>query len=90
LLTEALSLAGRIMSKKQQNNTFEKDLKRLEQISGLLEKDAVDLEEALNLYEEGIELSRSCISALKKAELRITELKMKLNELNYEEEDREE
>ncbi len=78
------------MSKKQQNSDFEKDLKRLEQISGLLEKDAVDLEEALNLYEEGVELSRSCISALKKAELRITELKKRLDELNYEEEEREE
>jgi exodeoxyribonuclease VII small subunit len=78
------------MSKKQTKNTFEKDLKRLEEISVLLEKDAVDLEEALNLYEEGIELSRSCISALKKAELRITELKKKLDELNYEEEESEE
>jgi exodeoxyribonuclease VII small subunit len=78
------------MSKKQSKNNFEKDLKRLEEISVLLEKDAVDLEEALNLYEEGIELSRSCILALKKAELRITELKKKLDELNYEEEEREE
>ena len=86
---EALSSTERIMSKKQQNNNFEKDLKRLEQISVLLEKDAVDLEEALNLYEEGIELSRSCISALKKAELRITELKKRLNDLNYEEERKE-
>ncbi len=78
------------MNKKQQNNSFEKDLKRLEEISVLLEKDAVDLEVALGLYEEGIELSRSCVSALKKAELRITELKKRLDELNYDEEEREE
>jgi exodeoxyribonuclease VII small subunit len=78
------------MGKKQHNKSFEKDLKRLEEISLLLEKDAVDLEEALNLYEEGIELSRSCISALKKAELRITELKKRLDELNFEEEESEE
>ena len=51
---------------KKKNNNFEKDLKRLEEISTLLEDESVDLEEALNLYEEGIELSRSCISALKK------------------------
>jgi exodeoxyribonuclease VII small subunit len=76
------------MNKKKSNN-FEKDLKRLEEISNLLEDESVDLEEALNLYEEGIGLSRSCISALKKAELKITELKKKLDELNLEEEEEE-
>lgn len=75
---------------KKKSSSFEKDLKRLEEISGLLEDESVDLEEALNLYEEGIELSRSCISALKKAELRITELKKRLDELNFEEEEEEE
>lgn len=72
---------------KKKNNNFEKDLRRLEEISNLLEDESVDLEEALNLYEEGIGLSRSCISALKKAELKITELKKKLDELNLEEEE---
>ncbi len=75
---------------KKKNNNFEKDLKRLEEISTLLEDESVDLEEALNLYEEGIGLSRSCISALKKAELKIIELKKKLDELNLEEEEEEE
>lgn len=74
---------------KKKNNNFEKDLRRLEEISNLLEDESVDLEEALNLYEEGIGLSRSCISALKKAELKITELKKKLDELNLEEEEEE-
>lgn len=72
---------------KKKSNSFEKDLKRLEEISALLEDESVDLEDALTLYEEGIELSRSCISALKKAELRITELKKRLDELNFEEEE---
>ncbi len=89
MLTEVLRSTGKTMSKKPNNKSFEKDLKRLEEISVLLEKDAVDLEEALNLYEEGIELSRSCISSLKKAELRITELKKRLDELNYDEESEE-
>lgn len=74
---------------KKKNNNFESKLKRLEEISDMLEDESVDLEEALNLYEEGIELSRSCISALKKAELKITELKKKLDELNLEEEEEE-
>lgn len=70
---------------KKKSSSFEKDLKRLEEISALLEDESVDLEEALNLYEEGIKLSRSCISALKNAELKISELKKKLDELDFEE-----
>lgn len=76
------------MNKK--NDNFEKDLKRLEEISALLESDSIGLEEALNLYEEGIDLSRNCISSLKKAELRITELKKNLDALNFEDEDKDE
>jgi exodeoxyribonuclease VII small subunit len=76
------------MNKK--NDSFEKDLKRLEEISALLESDTLGLEDALNLYEEGIALSRNCISALKKAELRITELKKNLDTLNFEDEDKDE
>lgn len=70
------------MNKK--NDSFEKNLKRLEEISALLESDSLGLEEALNLYEEGITLSRNCISALKQAELKITELKKNLDMLNFE------
>lgn len=72
------------MNKK--NDSFEKDLKRLEEISALLESESLGLEDALTLYEEGITLSRSCISALKKAELKITELKKNLDALNFEQE----
>lgn len=72
------------------NDSFERDLKRLEEISALLESDTLGLEDALNLYEEGIALSRNCISALKKAELRITELKKNLDTLNFEDEDKDE
>ena len=71
-------------------NNFEKNLHRLEEISALLESDTLGLEEALNLYEEGIELSRNCISALKNAEIKITELKKNLDELNFEEEENDE
>ena len=75
---------------KKKNNNFEKNLRRLEEISTLLESDSLGLEEALNLYEEGIELSRSCISALKKAELKITDLKKNLDKLNFEEDENDE
>lgn len=76
------------MNKK--NDSFEKDLKRLQEISALLESDTLGLEEALNLYEEGISLSRNCIAALKKAEVKITELKKNLDSLNFENEDNDE
>jgi exodeoxyribonuclease VII small subunit len=77
------------MAKKSKKN-FENDLKRLEEISDLLESENIGLDESLNLYEEGIELSRNCITALKKAELKITELKKKLDDLPFEEEAEEE
>jgi len=78
------------MAKNKSNSNFERDLKRLEDISAMLEDESVSLDDALNLYEEGIELSRTCIAALKKAELKITALKKKLDELNFEEEKEEE
>jgi exodeoxyribonuclease VII small subunit len=77
------------MAKKSKKN-FENDLKRLEEISDLLESESIGLDESLKLYEEGIELSRNCITALKKAELKITELKKKLDDLPFEEEAEEE
>jgi exodeoxyribonuclease VII small subunit len=70
------------MGKKTDKNSFESKLSRLEEISSLLEKDDIGLEEAINLYEEGIELSRNCISILNEAELKVTKLKKKLDELS--------
>ncbi len=70
------------MGKKSVKNSFEEKLNRLEEISSLLESDDIDLEKAISLYEEGIELSKECISALKQAELKITELKKKMDDFN--------
>lgn len=73
------------MAKKAVKNSFEKNLKRLEEISDLLEGGEIGLEEAINLYEEGIELSKNCITSLQKAELKITELKKELDKISSEE-----
>ena len=70
------------MNKKPVNNSFEQNISRLEEISALLEKDDVGLEEALQLYEEGINLSKTCLTALKNAELKIIELKKKIDVLS--------
>jgi exodeoxyribonuclease VII small subunit len=61
------------MKKKLVNNSFEQNISRLEEISASLESDDVGLEEALQLYEEGINLSKTCLTTLKNAELKITE-----------------
>jgi exodeoxyribonuclease VII small subunit len=70
------------MSKKTDKNSFESKIARLEEISSLLESEDIGLEEAIHLYEEGIDLSRNCISTLNEAELKVTQLKKKLDELS--------
>ena len=61
-------------TKKSSKHSFEDAIKRLEQIVAALEQGDVPLDEALNLYEEGVQLSRSCGERLKEAELRIKKL----------------
>jgi Exonuclease VII small subunit. len=73
--------------KKKNINTFETELLRLQEISSLLDNDELDLESALKLYDEGVELSRSCIKTLKEAEIRITEIKKKLDKIKTEDEE---
>jgi exodeoxyribonuclease VII small subunit len=72
---------------KKNNKNFEKCLSRLEEIAGLLESDNIELDDALQLYEEGINLSRECLASLKNAELKITELKKKVEEISIGEKD---
>ncbi|NWF49244.1 MAG: exodeoxyribonuclease VII small subunit [Ignavibacteriaceae bacterium] len=70
------------MSKKIIKNNFESKLTRLEEISEKLESENIGLETSIELYEEGVKLSMECITALKNAELKITELKIKLDEFS--------
>jgi len=70
--------------KKQDNKSFEKKLVRLEEISELLEAENTQLEDAIKLFEEGIELSKDCLLRLKNAELKITELKKKIDSVSVE------
>lgn len=70
------------MAKKTKTNTFEKDFERLEQISNLLEDENIGLEDAIKLFEEGIDLSKKCLAKINEAELKITELKKKIDNVN--------
>lgn len=50
---------------------FEKGLSRLEHIVGELEKGDLALEKALQLFEEGIKISKLCSSKLEEAERKV-------------------
>ncbi len=57
------------MTKKKQS--FESSLEELEKIVALLEEGDQPLEEALNLFENGVRLSRDCQARLDEAERKI-------------------
>ena len=61
------------MNKKAEKN-FETALKRLEQISDLLENEETPLEESIKLFEEGIELKEYCEVKLKSAKIKIDKI----------------
>ena len=61
------------MNKKKENN-FESALKRLEEISDLLENEDTPLEDSIKLFEEGIELKDFCEDKLKSAKLKIDKI----------------
>ncbi|HXG01764.1 MAG TPA: exodeoxyribonuclease VII small subunit [Bacteroidota bacterium] len=62
------------VSKKENTQTFEQSLKRLEEIVEALEQGDVPLDDALKMYEEGIALSKACVEKLTQAELRLKKL----------------
>ncbi len=59
--------------------SFERSLKRLEEIIEALEGGNITLDETMQMYEEGIELSRTCLEQLGKAELKLKTLGKNLN-----------
>ena len=48
-------------------NNFENDLKKLQDILEEIESDKLSLEESLEKYKEGVELSKKCQKALNEA-----------------------
>lgn len=59
------------MSKKDDEVTFEQAVKRLEEIVEKLEEGQVPLDESLQLFEEGVKLSRFCNAKLEEIERKI-------------------
>ena len=75
------------MSKKKLSDNFEDKLARLEEITNTLESSEIGLEDSIQLFEEGVKLSKQCLSILQKAELKVNVLKKDLTEINNLEED---
>ncbi len=51
--------------------TFEESMKRMDEIVKALEGDKLSLDEALDLYKEGVELSVDCKKSLENAKLQV-------------------
>lgn len=66
------------MKQKKTQKSFEESYSRLEKILEKLESDDVTLEETINLYEEGLALTKFCYDKLNNAELRIKEINKSL------------
>ncbi len=58
------------MSEKELN--FEDLMKKLEDITNKLEKESLSLDESVELFEQGMKISKECNSKLENAEKRIT------------------
>tara|TARA_B100000242_G_C42971928_1_gene450972 strand:+ start:28 stop:252 length:225 start_codon:yes stop_codon:yes gene_type:complete len=69
------------MNKKNDDN-FESALRRLEQISDLLENEDTPLEESIKLFEEGIKLKEICEERLKSAKVKIDKIVKKNKSLS--------
>lgn len=62
------------MPKAKKNTTLESQLKRLEEIVESLEQGELTLDDAIKMYEEGIQISKSCMEKLSKTELTLKRL----------------
>ena len=54
--------------------SFEKDLSRLNEIVKMIESSELSLEQSLDLYKEGVELSVKCKKTLEEAKLTVKQM----------------
>jgi exodeoxyribonuclease VII small subunit len=60
--------------KKNEDSSFEDSLKKLESIVEELEKGELSLDEALKLYEQGMEFSDKCMKKLNESKQKVEKL----------------
>jgi exodeoxyribonuclease VII small subunit len=61
----------------EERPSFEEALTKLEAIVDKLDDDDITLEDSVQLYEEGLKLSKICSETLENAELKIEEIEKK-------------
>lgn len=59
--------------------TFEEKMKRIEEISNLMEENKLSLDESIKIYEEGMLLAKECIDYIEVTKGKITEIKKKVD-----------
>ena len=62
------------MAKSTKDKSLEESLKRLEEISQILDRGDRPIDEQLNLFAEGIKLAEECRAYLQQAELKVKSL----------------
>jgi exodeoxyribonuclease VII small subunit len=70
-LPEMSSPSNKATVEAPRKGEFEKSLARLEEVVKRLESPDLSLDEAMNLFEEGVKLSRECQKQLEEAEGRV-------------------
>ena len=69
---------------KDKENSFEKNLKKLEIIVDKLESGEIGLEESVELYEEGMKIKKICDKKLKDIEMQIKKIKIQDSKITKE------
>ena len=72
------------MEKDLEKMDFEQLVKQLEEITEKLEKDNLNLDESIELFEEGMKISKKCNEKLENAEKKISILLKEGNEIKEE------
>ncbi len=70
---------------KDKENSFEKNLQKLELIVEKLESGEIGLEESVKLYEEGMKIKKICDNKLKDIEMQIKKIMIEDNKVTKEE-----
>ena len=66
---------------KDKENSFEKNLQKLELIVEKLESGEIGLEDSVQLYEEGMKIKKICDKKLKDIEMQIKKIKIEDNKV---------
>ena len=69
---------------KDKENSFEKNLQKLELIVEKLESGEIGLEESVRLYEEGMKIKKICDNKLKEIEMQIKKIMIEDNKVTKE------